>query len=65
MMRYGKMWKETWWCVLLGPNCTCKILLQQHVQQVGSQPRLEIGKDCVVIVDVFVVQNVLKIHVGF
>ncbi len=21
---YGKMWKETWWCILLGPNCTCK-----------------------------------------
>ncbi len=23
-MGYSKMWKETWWCILLGPNCTCK-----------------------------------------
>jgi hypothetical protein len=33
--------------------------------RVGSQPTLEIGKDYVVIVDVFVVQDVPEIHVGF
>ncbi len=33
--------------------------------RVGSQPTLEIGKDCAVIVGVFVVRNVPEIHVGF
>jgi hypothetical protein len=34
-------------------------------ERVGSPPTLEMGKDCVVIVDVIVVQNVPEIHVGF
>jgi hypothetical protein len=29
-MGYGKMWKETWWCVVLDPNCTCKNLLRYN-----------------------------------
>ncbi len=33
--------------------------------RVGSQPTLEIGKDCVVIVVVLVVRIVPEIHVGF